>query len=158
MGSVLSHSSSHLRLVFFFRIVLSTSFDKRPPHILEHLVGLVGGKFVALDLCAQANPQRVQRVEGCIVGVVGCALFPVLPHGHIVTMGFVCPRGTRGEQETGEKDSYQHGRTLTESSPHVKRTPQVVAPSSLQAASLPARDSPEAEPQARAVCERARAA
>ena len=70
-----SHSSSHLRLVFFFRVVLSPPFDKRPPHILEHLVGLVGGEFVALDLGAQAHPQRVQRVEGRIVGIAWrCAL------------------------------------------------------------------------------------
>jgi len=101
-------------------VVFPTSFDKRPSHILEHLVGLVGGEVVARDLGTQAHPQRVQRVEGRILGMLSGAVLLVLPYGHIVTMGFVCRCGTGDEQQEGQKNGAVHGRTLTESGTRVK--------------------------------------
>jgi len=52
---------------------------------------------VVVRFDAQSHPQRVQRVEDCIVGVVGSALFPILPYGSIITMGFAGPQGTWDE-------------------------------------------------------------
>ena len=44
------------------------------------------------------TPQRVQRVEGGIIGIVGAALLSVLPHGGIVTMGVASRGETWNEQ------------------------------------------------------------
>jgi len=91
------------------------SFDKRPSYMLEHLVRLVGGELIAFNLGAQAHPQRMQRVKGRIVRVVGSALFPILPYGHIVTMGFASPCGAWEEHQERQKNGASHGRTFTES-------------------------------------------
>ena len=53
---LVNHSSSQLRLGFFFCVVFPLLFDKRPPYILEHLINLVGGEFVVLALGTRANP------------------------------------------------------------------------------------------------------
>ena len=93
---------------------------RRMLHFLE-LLGC-GGEVPSLDFGTQAEPQRMQGLQGRIVGMIARPRFPVVARGVILTVGVARHPNPRGEQQSRDEECSDHSRTLAAPGVEVKPT------------------------------------